>query len=128
MMYHISAINVLKSMTLCHYFLKKYFRIIIDMPEPIEIYVCMKYCGWVFTLICSLSLRCWKIDANRNFLLIRFCLLFFQIDRLDFDYFSPCYSRRIGATVLFHFMTANLPGTATHLHYKYASAIHGLRF
>ena len=128
MMYHISAINVLNSMTLCHYFLKKYFRILIDMPESIEIYVCMKYCGWAFTLMGSLSIGCWKIDANRNFLLIRFCLLSFQIDRLDFDYFSPWYSRQIGATVLFHFMTANLPGTATHLQYKYAFAIHGLRF
>ena len=69
----------------------------------------------------SLSIGCWKIDANRNFLLIWFCLFFFQIDRSVFAYFSPCFSRRIGARVLFYFMTANLPGTGTHLHHKYSS-------
>ena len=77
-MYYISAINVLYSMTLCHYFLKKIYQILLDVPEAIEIYVFMKYCGWAFTLMGSLSIRCWKIDANRNFLLIWFCLFFFS--------------------------------------------------
>ena len=113
-MYYVSGINLLYSMTLCHYFLNKYFRILNDMPESIEIYVCMKHCGWAFTLMGSLSIRCWEIDANKKFSFNLVLLVFFQIDRFVFAYFSPCYSRRIGARVLFYFPSANLPGTGTH--------------
>ena len=46
-----------------------------------------------------------KQEFSFNLVLLVF---FFQIDRSVSAYFSPCFSRRIGARVLFYLMTANL--------------------
>ena len=102
MMYYISVINLLYSMTSCHYFLKKYFKCIYEIS-----WVSVHFNGF---LIYKMLGNWYKQEFSFNLVLF----VFFQINRFVFAYFSPCHSRRIGARVLFYFPSANLPGTGTH--------------